>query len=59
MQYIFRLVHGFPHNFYIRDASLDHSDLVAYFRQIVFLAGREVVEHDDAVTAANEFVHRV
>ena len=41
------------------DAALDQGDLVAKFREVVFLAGRKVIENHDAMPAADEFVHRV
>src|SRR5712692_4550564 len=59
VQHVFRFVHGFPHYLNVRDAALDESNLVADFRQVVFLAGRDVVEYDHAMAAADEFVYRI
>ncbi len=33
--------------------------LLRIFGEVIFFAGREVVQHDHAVAAADEFVHRV
>jgi len=44
---VFRLVHGFPHDSMSVMLPLMMVILVADFCQIIFLAGREVVEHDE------------
>ena len=59
VQNVFRFVHDLPHDLNVRDAAFDESNLVADFCQVVFPAGREVVENDHAMAATHKFVHRV
>jgi len=49
VQDVFRFVHRSPHDLNVRDAALDEGYLVANFRQVIFLARREVVEYDNAM----------
>jgi len=53
------LQHGLLDGLQIADGALHEGDLVADLGEIFLFAGREIVEHDDAVTSPDEFVHRV
>jgi hypothetical protein len=59
MQHVFGFMHGLPHDFDVRDATLNQSNLVSDFVEVFFLPGRKVVENDHTVAAADKFVHRV
>jgi hypothetical protein len=53
VQHVIGFVHGATNGFQIIDAALDEGNFVADFGEIVFLAGGEVVQDDDAFAAAN------
>jgi len=59
MQHVLRFVHGVAHGFDVGDAAFDERNLVADIGEVFFLPGRKVVEHDNAMPALNQFVHRV
>jgi hypothetical protein len=59
VQHVIGFVHGATNRFQVIDAALDERNFVADFGEIVFLAGREIVQDDDAFAAANQFIDGV
>src|SRR3989442_11278185 len=59
MEHVVRLLNGPAHDLQIRDAPLDEGNLVAHSAQVIFLAARRVIQDDDAMSAADEFFHRI
>src|SRR3989442_5226707 len=59
MEHVVRLLNGEAHDLQIRDAPLDEGNLVAHFGQVIFFAPGEVIQDDDAMSAADEFFHRI
>jgi hypothetical protein len=52
-------VHCATHRFEIVDAAFDEGNFVADFGEIVFLAGREIVKDNHALSAAYQFIDGV
>src|SRR2546426_4830435 len=59
MQNEIRFLAGAPNRFQIGDAALHQRDFAANFGEVVFFAGREIVEHNNAVSPLDQFVHGV
>src|SRR6266481_6600631 len=59
MENVLHFVHGIAHDLDVRDAAFNEPNLAADFGEVVFLAGRQVIQNNNAVAAADQFVHRV
>jgi len=59
VQYVVSFLHRAANRFQIVDASLDEGNLVADFREVIFLAGGQIVQYHDAFAAADKLVHNV
>jgi len=59
VQHAFGFVHALRTTSMSVMAAFNQRDFVADFREVLFLAGREVVQTPRTVPAADEFVHRI
>src|ERR1700751_5596490 len=57
MNDVIGLEHGLLHNLDVRDRALHEGDFAAHFGEVVFLAGRQIIQDDDAMSAAHQFVY--